>query len=92
MTRPFMTKKITVEELTNIELKNEALRHKGNPTLEIYRMDVDRDLQHKSKCEEVLYVGDQRMAAVAWEETVQLREDVDSAEKAFDQVLREMEG
>jgi hypothetical protein len=72
MTRPFITKKITTEELTNIELKNEAVRHKGNLTLKTYRMDVDRELQHKSKCEEVLYVGDQRMAAVTWEETVHL--------------------
>jgi hypothetical protein len=29
---------------------------------------------------------------VVWEETVQVYEEVDSADEAFDQVLREMEG
>jgi hypothetical protein len=60
MERNFIPTQITVVQLTNMELRNEALRHKGNPMLEICRMVIDRSLQHKGKTEEVLFVGAQR--------------------------------
>jgi hypothetical protein len=40
---------------------------------------------------EVLYAGDRRMAAVAWKGMVYLREEVESANEAFEQVLDETE-
>ena len=67
MGRDFMPTRITVAQLTNVELKNEALSQRGNVTLEAYRMHLDRTLQYASKCEEVLYVGDERRALVSWE-------------------------
>jgi hypothetical protein len=92
VTRPFMQENITLEQLTNTELKQEAVRHKDNSTLEIYRIDVDRSLQYKRKSEEALYVADERMAVVTWEGRARVFEDIDSAEKAFEQVLKDMEG
>ena len=92
MTRPFMQENITLKQLTNTALKHEAVRHKDNPTLEIYRIDVDRSLQYKRKSEEGLYVADERMAVVTWEGRALVFEDIDSAEKAFEQVLKDMEG
>jgi hypothetical protein len=74
-------------ELTSIGLKNEARKYIGNPTLETYRMTVDREPAPG----EVLYAGDRRMAAVAWKGMVYLREEVGSANEAFEQVLDETE-
>jgi hypothetical protein len=87
-----MQENITLEQLTNTELKHETVRHKDNPTLEIYRIDVDRSLQYKRKSEEGLYVADERMAVVTWEGRALVFEDIDSAEKAFEQVLKDREG
>jgi hypothetical protein len=87
-----MPENITLEELTNTELKQEAVQHKDNPTLEIYRIDVDRSLQYQRKSEEALYVADERMAVVTWEGRALVFEDIDSAEKAFVQVLKDREG
>ena len=46
MTRPFMPEPITIEELVNAELKDEALQYKDNQTLELYRMILDRRLEY----------------------------------------------
>jgi hypothetical protein len=92
MTRPFMPEPITIEELVNAELKDEALQYKDNQTLEIYRMTMDRNLGYEKQSEEVLYIGDQRMAVVTWGGRAVVCDDVDSAEHAFAQVFRDMEG
>ena len=92
MTRPFIQETITLEQLSNAELKNEALQYKDNQTLEIYRMTVDRSLEHETQAEEVLYIGDQRMAVVTWGGRALVCDDVDSAEHAFEQILRDIEG
>ncbi len=87
MTRLFMKDPITIRELTNLELKVEALRQRDNLTLELYRITVDRGGQ-----EEALYVGDERMAIVTWEGSAYLCEDIGSAGEALDHVLAEIEG
>ena len=92
MTRPFMPEPITIEQLINAELKDEALQYKDNQTLEIYRMTMDRNLGYEKQSEEVLYIGDQRMAVVTWGGRAFVCDDVDSAEHAFAQVFRDMEG
>jgi hypothetical protein len=51
-------------------------------------MTLDRSFQHESKCEEVLYIGNQRTAVVTWEGRALVCDDVDSAEQAFRRVLR----
>jgi UDP-N-acetylglucosamine 2-epimerase len=90
--RHFIPTQINAAQLTNMELRSEALRHKGNPTLEIYRMVIDRSLDHRGKTEEVLYIGDERMALVSWEGRALVCDDVDSAGQALEQVLRDWEG
>jgi hypothetical protein len=92
MTRPFIPETITRDQLSNAELKDEALQYKENQTLEIYRMTIDRGLEHEQQSEEVLYIGDQRMAVVTWGGSAVVCDDVDSAEHAFEQILRDMEG
>jgi hypothetical protein len=92
MTRPFMQEPITIEQLINAELKDEALQYKDNQTLEIYRMTMDRSLEYEKQSEEGLYIGDQRMAVVTWRGRAFVCDDVDSAEHAFEQVLSDMEG
>jgi hypothetical protein len=89
MERHFIPKEITVAQLTNMEIRNEPLRQKGNPTLKIYRMKIDRSIKHKGKCEEVLYIGDEHMALVSWEGTALVCDEVDSAEQALGQVLHD---
>jgi len=91
MGRNFIPTPITIAQLTNMELRNEALRQKGNTTTEIYRMYIDRSLQHESKCEEVLYMGDQRVALVTWEGRALVCDHVDSAGQALKQVLCDWE-
>jgi len=59
-----MPEPITIEELVNAELKDEALQYKDNQTLELYRMTLDQRLEYAQQFEEVLYIGDQRMAVV----------------------------
>jgi hypothetical protein len=54
-------------------------------------MKIDRNLQHESKCEEVLYIGDERMALVTWEGMALVCDDVGSAGQALEQVLRDWE-
>ena len=88
MARNFIPTPITVAQLTNRELRNGALGQAGNTTIETYRMTLDRSLQHESKCEEVLYIGNQRTAVVTWEGRALVCDDVDSAEQAFRRVLR----
>jgi hypothetical protein len=92
MTRPFIQETITLDQLINAELKNEALKYKDNQTLEIYRMTIDRSLEYEKQSEEVLYIGDQRMAVVTWRGRALVCDDVDSAEHAFEQILRDIEG
>jgi hypothetical protein len=92
MTRPFMPEPITIEELVNAELKDEALQYKDNQTLELYRMTLDQRLEYEQQFEEVLYIGDQRMAVVTWRGRAFVCDDVDSAEHAFEQIVRDMEG
>ena len=92
MTRPFMPEPITIDQLSNAELKDEALQYKDNQTLEIYRMTMDRNLGYEKQSEEVLYIGDQRMAVVTWGGRAVVCDDVDSAEHAFAQVFRDREG
>ena len=92
MTRPFMQEPITIEQLINAELKAEALQYKDNQTLEIYRMTMDRSLEYEKQSEEGLYIGDQRMAVVTWRGRAFVCDDVDSAEHAFEQIVRDMEG
>ena len=92
MTRPFIPETITIDQLSNAELKDEALQYKENPTLEIYRMTLDRDLASEQQSEEVLYIGDQRLAVVTWGGRALVCDDVASAEHAFEQILRDMEG
>jgi hypothetical protein len=92
MTRPFMQEPITIEQLINAGLKDEALQYKDNQTLEIYRMTMDRSLEYEKQSEEGLYIGDQRMAVVTWGGRAVVCDDVDSAEHAFEQVFRDMEG
>jgi hypothetical protein len=92
MTRPFMQEPITIEQLINAELKDEALQYKDNQTLEIYRMTMDRSLEYEKQSEEGLYIGDQRMAVVTWRGRAFVCDDVDSAEHAFEQVLSDIEG
>ena len=92
MTRPFMQEPITIEQLINAELKDEALQYKDNQTLEIYRMTMDRSLEYEKQSEEGLYIGDQRMAVVIWGGRAVVCDDVDSAEHAFAQVFRDMDG
>jgi hypothetical protein len=41
-----MPEPITIEELVNAELKDEALQYKDNQTLELYRMILDRRLEY----------------------------------------------
>jgi hypothetical protein len=92
MTRPFMQEPITIEQLINAELKDEALQYKDNQTLEIYRMTMDRSLEYEKQSEEGLYIGDQRIAVVTWRGRAFVCDDVDSAEHAFEQVLSDIEG
>jgi hypothetical protein len=92
MTRPFMPEPITIEELVNAELKDEALQYKDNQTLELYRMTLNQRLEYEQQFEEVLYIGDQRMAVVTWRGRAFVCDDVDSAEHAFEQIVRDMEG
>jgi hypothetical protein len=92
MTRPFMQEPITIEQLINAGLKDEALQYKDNQTLEIYRMTMDRSLEYEKQSEEGLYIGDQRMAVVTWRGRAFVCDDVDSAEHAFEQVLSDIEG
>jgi hypothetical protein len=92
MTRPFIQETITLDQLSNAELKNEALKYKDNQTLEIYRMTIDCSLEYEKQSEEVLYIGDQRMAVVTWGGRALVCDDVDSAEHAFEQILRDIEG
>jgi hypothetical protein len=92
MTRPFIPETITREQLINAELQDEALQYQENQTLEIYRMTIDRSLAHEKQVEEVLYIGDQRMAVVTWGGRALVCDDVDSAEHAFEQILYDMEG
>jgi hypothetical protein len=92
MTRPFMPEPITIEELVNAELKDEALQYKENQTLELYRMTLDQRLEYEQQFEEVLYIGDQRMAVVTWGGRAFVCDDVDSAEHAFEHIVRDMEG
>ena len=92
MTRPFMPEPITIEELVNAELKDEALQYKDNQTLELYRMTLNQRLEYEQQFEEVLYISDQRMAVVTWGGRAFVCDDVDSAEHAFEQIVRDMEG
>ena len=92
MTRPFISETITLEQLSNAELKDEALQYQENQTLEIYRMTLDRSRAPEKQVEEVLYIGDQRMAVVTWGGRAVVCDDVDSAEHAFEQVFRDREG
>jgi hypothetical protein len=87
-----MQEPITIEQLINAELKDEALQYKDNQTLEIYRMTMDRSLEYEKQSEEGLYIGDQRMAVVTWRGRAFVCDDVDSAEHAFEQVLSDIEG
>jgi hypothetical protein len=92
MTRPFRQEPITIDELVNAELQDEALQYQENQTLEIYRMTLDQSLEYEQQSEEVLYIGDQRIAVVTWRGRAFVCDDVDSAEHAFEQILRDMEG
>jgi hypothetical protein len=92
MTRPFRQEPITIDELVNAELQDEALQYQENQTLEIYRMTLDQSLEYEQQSEEVLYIGDQRIAVVTWGGRAFVCDDVDSAEHAFEQILRDMEG
>ena len=92
MTRPFRQEPITIDELVNVELQDEALQYQENQTLEIYRMTLDQSLEYEQQSEEVLYIGDQRIAVVTWRGRAFVCDDVDSAEHAFEQILRDMEG
>jgi hypothetical protein len=91
MTRPFRQEPIPIEQLINAELKDEALQYKENPTLELYRMTLDRSRASEQQSEEVLYIGDQRLAVVTWGGRALVCDDVDSAEHAFEQILRDLE-
>ena len=84
MERHFIPTPITVERLTNMELRNEALRQRGNTTIEVYRMNIDRSLQHERKREEVLYIGNKHMALVSWEGMALVYDEVDSAGQALE--------
>jgi hypothetical protein len=92
MTRPFRQESITIDELVNAELQDEALQYQENQTLEIYRMTLDQSLEYEQQSEEVLYIGDQRIAVVTWGGRAFVCDDVNSAEHAFEQILRDMEG
>ena len=92
MTRPFRQEPITIDELVNVELQDEALQYQENQTLEIYRMTLDQSLEYEQQSEEVLYIGDQRIAVVTWRGRAFVCDDVDSAEHAFEQIVCDMEG
>jgi len=55
-------------------------------------MTIDCSLEYEKQSEEVLYIGDQRMAVVTWGGRALVCDDVDSAEHAFEQILRDIEG
>jgi|RhiMetdeSRZDD1v2_1073273.scaffolds.fasta_scaffold4182948_1 hypothetical protein len=83
---------ISIGQLINHDLKNQALQYAGNPTLKIYwirQIISDRGPKptYGGELIEALYVDadDQRLAQVAWRGTVYLYEHVESFAEAFEQ-------
>jgi hypothetical protein len=56
------------------------------------KVPMHRKLGYEQQSEEVLYIGDQRMAVVTWGGRAFVCDDVDSAEHAFEHIVRDMEG
>ena len=82
----FVMYEIPIAQLSSTDLRKEASKNAGNPTLEAYSVVIDGEAQRA----EVLYFGDRDIAGVAWGADANWLEHVDSAEQACQQEFDEI--